>query len=635
MSNNKNFKVENGIQAAAYYENEGTVTTGEALSGVTQATSGGQSVGTFSPNVFAGMSFNDDGTKLYYVNITSDTIYEHTLSTAWDITSVSTTANHTRNTSTTDNLIDPRCIAFKTDGTVMYVAGNSAADGYGIYIYTLSTAWDLSTATYDSYGGVSTILNYALQFSDDGTKLYASVSSAIREYTLSTPWDLSTATLTYTKSMSRYGNAFAVSSDGTKIFYTYIYSSYRRLYQQDLSTPFSLASTTGSSYYNFAGTYFYSLFLKRNNGARLYTAENTIISQLDMGYETKTCDLSTGSYFDVDINGGVSVSFSNPPESGKVGTALIKVSGKPDVNPLSLATSGVYATRSIPAGGWGIYVTPDGKQLFFNYNTIYQYKMSVPWDVSTLYSDSLSVSFSALSTVVGNAIFFVDGGNRLWLFKNGTLQEFTLGNPYDIADAALNQTVTGLSGTQNSLYVGNNDTKMYTASAGTVYEYTLSTAGDPSTASLTNTYSTGYSTNYGVSLNSDGTKLYAQANDSTRYYVASYHLSIPWDVSTATLITATALPGGITSSGGNSIGFFMSPDERRVIHTSYDSNPLLYKIKHSDFYGSSTYEYDSRINFTNGVAPSLPNIASADYLLFNTTDGGATYSGKTILSGIY
>ena len=67
------------------------------------------------------------------------------------------------------------------------------------YQYTLSTAWDLSTATYDSKSlDMNTEDNYMSGFDIDSTwtkliSVWASNDKAYK-YTLSTAWDISTAT---------------------------------------------------------------------------------------------------------------------------------------------------------------------------------------------------------------------------------------------------------------------------------------------------------------------------------------------------------------------------------------------------------------------------------------------------------
>lgn len=94
----------------------------------------------------------------------------------------------------------PSEVRFKTDGTKMYMLG-LATDS--VHQYTLSTAWDISTAVYDNVSfSVSSEEStpYWLDFKDDGTKMFVSGQSGrqVREYTLTTAWDISTASFTAT-----------------------------------------------------------------------------------------------------------------------------------------------------------------------------------------------------------------------------------------------------------------------------------------------------------------------------------------------------------------------------------------------------------------------------------------------------
>src|SRR5687768_3379997 len=68
--------------------------------------------------------------------------------------------------------VAPQDLAFKPDGTKMYVGGGNDI----VYQYTLSTPWDVSTASYDSkslsVAAQESSLS-AFDFSADGTKMYA------------------------------------------------------------------------------------------------------------------------------------------------------------------------------------------------------------------------------------------------------------------------------------------------------------------------------------------------------------------------------------------------------------------------------------------------------------------------------
>jgi hypothetical protein len=77
----------------------------------------------------------------------------------------------------------------------MYIAGASTDD---VYQYTLSTAWDLSTASYASKNlAVSGFTGLSgCMFNDDGTVLFVTEynTETIKQYNLSTAYDISTAT---------------------------------------------------------------------------------------------------------------------------------------------------------------------------------------------------------------------------------------------------------------------------------------------------------------------------------------------------------------------------------------------------------------------------------------------------------
>jgi hypothetical protein len=139
------------------------------------------------------MYFRSDGLKFFWVDSSSDSVYQYTLSTAWDISTASYDSKSFSG-ATQDTIM--RGVWFKTDGTKMYLTGLS---NDSIYQYTLSTAWDVSTASYDS---VSLDLSASLtsptspSFNAAGTKFVIHNGGILYEYSLSTAWDISTASAT-------------------------------------------------------------------------------------------------------------------------------------------------------------------------------------------------------------------------------------------------------------------------------------------------------------------------------------------------------------------------------------------------------------------------------------------------------
>ena len=137
--------------------------------------------------------FKPDGLTMFVIGSTNDTVFQYTLTVAWD---VSTASYASKSFSVTSQETVPLGLWFKSDGLVMYVVGSGFDT---VFQYTLGTAWDVSTA---SYGGI--FYSVAAQdagpvqvnLSSDGTKMWVAGSTGddIWEYTLGTAWNVSTAT---------------------------------------------------------------------------------------------------------------------------------------------------------------------------------------------------------------------------------------------------------------------------------------------------------------------------------------------------------------------------------------------------------------------------------------------------------
>jgi 6-phosphogluconolactonase (cycloisomerase 2 family) len=165
-----------------------------------------------------GIFFKPDGTKMYVVGAIGQDVNEYNLSTAWD----SSTASYLQNFSVATQEINPEGLFFKPDGTKMYVVG---FDGDDINEYNLSAAWDVSTASYSqSFSVASQDSNpRGIFFKPDGLKMYVDgyVGQNINEYNLSTAWDISTASYLQNFSVSAQETAPSdvfFKPDGTKMY---------------------------------------------------------------------------------------------------------------------------------------------------------------------------------------------------------------------------------------------------------------------------------------------------------------------------------------------------------------------------------------------------------------------------------
>ena len=229
-----------------------------------------------------GIEFNGDGTKLYETK--NGKIYVHTLSTPYKISTASYTGNNFDTQSS-----DPQEIEFADDGKILLEAGDGK-----IYSHTVSTPYDLSTASYTGKS-ISTESDEptSVAINNKGTKIYETgetnnEDNKIYSYSLSTAYDLSTAAYTgnniRTESSSPTGLLF--NSKGTKLYETG--NSNDKIYSHVLNTKFDIAtaSYTGNSIQTQSlspqGIEF------NNNETKLYEVGSNEIFSYDSGVEVKS-----------------------------------------------------------------------------------------------------------------------------------------------------------------------------------------------------------------------------------------------------------------------------------------------------------------------------------------------------------
>jgi DNA-binding beta-propeller fold protein YncE len=225
-----------------------------------------------------GLFFKPDGTKMYITGYSNNKIYQYSLSTAWD---VSTASYDNKNVSVVSQDSYPFGLFFKPDGTKMYITGDANDK---IYQYSLSTAWDVSTASYDNKSFYVSSQNNSpcgLFFKPDGTKMYITgySNNKIYQYSLSTAWDVSTASydnkIFYVGGQDSYPYGLFFKPDGTKMYITGNIND--KIYQYSLSTAWDVST---ASYDNknvsvvSQDSYPFGLFFKPD-GTKMYITGNS------------------------------------------------------------------------------------------------------------------------------------------------------------------------------------------------------------------------------------------------------------------------------------------------------------------------------------------------------------------------
>ena len=247
----------NYIVASAHKKNssEGAVYVFKGATSTTLQGASYDSVQSVSLNAIEtqprSMLFNSDGTKVYIVGMSSDAIKQYSLATPYDISTnfLSNASSSYSLTISGQNNMGIYAMRWNNDGTKVYVLCNN---NMKIYQHDLTTAYDISTASYSNKNFSTTTQenNYAgFTFNNDGTSMYlcGAQNNKVFQYTLSTAYDISTASYaskSFTPSGSHGGTtAIQFDESGKKLFI--LGNSLR---QHDLTTAFDVSSSISVSY---------------------------------------------------------------------------------------------------------------------------------------------------------------------------------------------------------------------------------------------------------------------------------------------------------------------------------------------------------------------------------------------------
>ena len=191
--------------------NEYTLSTGFDLSSI--VTFVDSFAVTQCPNPTA-VKFNADGTKMFVTGTNNDNVHQYALTTGFDVSSASFTQTLV---TTVDS--DNFGLDFKPDGTKMYITGNQ---NNKIYEYNLSSAFDISSATFNQDLTLTAIdvEPFGIEWSTDGTRLFivGTRGNGVDEFAVGTPYDISTLTHIGFYSIGGNPSGIHISPDGTKMF---------------------------------------------------------------------------------------------------------------------------------------------------------------------------------------------------------------------------------------------------------------------------------------------------------------------------------------------------------------------------------------------------------------------------------
>jgi len=512
----------------------------------------------------AGVCFKDDGTKMYVIGDTLDSVIEFTLSTAWD---VSTNNGAGGVFYVGGQEISSRAVHFKSDGTAFYVLGST---GDTVFQYTCATAWDISTGSYASKSfsiAAQEINPHGLFFKSDGTKFYiiGTTNDTVYQYSCATAWDVSTASYD-TKSFSvttqeNTPQGLSFKSDGTKFYI--VGSQNDTVYQYSCATAWDVSTAsydTKSFSVNAQATDPQEIFFK-SDGTKFYILTTSgSVSNSVIQYSCATAwDVSTASYdtrsFSINAQDATAEGFFFKSD----GTRLYVVGSTNDnicQYDLPLAWDVVNAGFGIKSFAVNLQETnptdltfgSNGTKLYVigsTGDTVYQYTCSTAWDINTAvfnYNSSGAYGRARVGTQETNprGLFFKSDGTVLYIVgsTNDTIYQYSCATAWDISTASYSTksfSVAAQDASPFQLFFKPDGLKFYIVgnTNDTVYQYSCATAWDVSTGSYDSksfSVNTQESNPEGLFFKSDGTKFYIVGSSSNTVY--QYSCATAWDVST-------------------------------------------------------------------------------------------------------
>jgi DNA-binding beta-propeller fold protein YncE len=643
MSNNKDFKVKNGIQPTAYHEAVGTVVSGSVGYNLAGASYDSVSFSVNSQDANpTGVRFSNDGTKMYMIGYSSDRIYQYNLSTAFDL---GTASYSNINYSVSSQATTPYGLEFNSDGTKMYVMDYATE----VQQYSLSTAFDLSSVTYDSK---SLNLNPTdsnpihFVFNNNGTKLYmlGTTSDSVFQFSLSTAYDVSTGSYDSVSfsvaSEQANGRGLAFNADGTQM---YIVGFSSDIFIYNLSTAFdiSTASYSGTSFSVSSEMSEPHDLTFNSDGTKMYiiSTNTDSVHQYSTALNTASLDLSTGSVFEITPTSDIQVSLTNPAASGTSSgaTLLLDGAGTTEYDLGNASYDSVsFSVASQDTVPFGLAFNNDGTKMYTVGNgndSICQYSLSRAFDLSTASYDSVSFSVNSQDSLPRGIVFNTDG-TKIYMVgsTNDSVYQYSLSTAFNLSTASYDSvsfSVTSQDGNPLGLAFNNDGSKMYMLGnlSRSVHQYTLSTAFDLSTASYD---SVSFSVNSqdispeDISFKPDGTKMYVLGGQFDSVY--QYSLSTAFNLSTASY-DSVSFSVASEDDAPSSIVFNSDGTKMYMVGFNIDS------VHQYSTATPAIITYDSALQWSGGTAPTSPAIGETDVLTFNTTDGGTTYQAVQAIDG--
>lgn len=386
-----------------------------------------------------GVKISAMGNKIFVTNGAGATVYEYNLGTFFDVT----TGTYFQEFSTATEGSILTDIEMSSDGTKMFVI----SDFNNIIIeYTLPTPFNLAGAVFANQINVLNIEQQALAitFNSGGTRMYilGASNGEIHEYYLRGPYDITLAEYVVSLSVNAQDGTpggIRMTSGDTQVIM--VGSTTNNIYEYTLFASFDQEFRPPQDIVPSAMTF-------NNDGSKMYVLGSQFSDVLEYDLST-VYDINSGTFrasynYQTDEAGMLTIRFN--PDGTRM--FLFGINSRNiwqynlaipwEVDSIIVAPSVTFFLGVQDSGARGVTFGLDGYNLFMvgdNTNTIYQYDMEVPYDVTSLSYSGNSYDISAY-TNSASCLIFNALGTEVFVGSNGedVIYKFELKNGFNLSD---------------------------------------------------------------------------------------------------------------------------------------------------------------------------------------------------------
>ena len=499
-----------------------------------------------------GIAFSSYGTKMFVVGSGGNAVYEYVLSAPFD----ASTASFVDTTQISEQETDPRGIAFSNDGAKMFVVG---ATGDDVNEYALSTPFDVSTRTFVDDTSISEQETYptGIVFSSDGTRMFVVGNSGddVNEYDLRSVYPIA-VTGTYVSPPPTFissgldfttGNltiTFSEEIDVASVVPAKIHVRESGNYTHGVTlTAGELVTTTDGTVISFALNAAHLAAVAAMTEPELTIdpgAVRDVFGSLIVG----TFEASTRAFVDAtpiseQEDSPTDIAFSSDgAKMFVVGTQGGNVTEYELSTPFDVSTLTFVDATPISeqeTAPTGIAFSSDGAKMFVvgtQGGNVTEYQMSPPFDVSTrTFVDATSISAQETDPT---GIAFSNDGAKMFVVgtQGGNVTEYELSTPFDVSTRTFVDatSISEQETTPTGIAFSSDGAKMFVVGTqgGNVTEYELSTPFDVSTRTFVDAtpISEQETTPTGIAFSSDGAKMFVvgtQGGNVNEYDLSSVY----------------------------------------------------------------------------------------------------------------